>query len=234
MMDKLDETAGSQETQVSNKGRTSTRRVLCLSLVAVMGFLIATFELGYWVGRSKSNWESARRVDAFMATHCNARFLVAGDRQPLPTSDPIELRLRAGDREFAYRTDTEQICDELLPAGDRQALPDQTKDDQLNLIHPAEAVVIAGAGLFPKVRVPIEWLEKVRNGRILGVAAAVGVVGASALWGYSLGFKAEPNFSSKMFQERLHDRVVWRGLERDYRSRQTSPPPTRAAPSVTP
>jgi hypothetical protein len=233
MMDKPEEAAGSQKTPVGGKERTSARHVLCLSLVAVMGFLIATFELGYWVGRSKSNWESPRLVDAFMATHRSARFLVAADRQPLPASDPIELRLRAGDREFAYRTDTDQISDEFLPAGDRQALPNQTKDDQQNLIHPAEGLGMAGTALFPKARVPVGWLN-VRNGRILGFVAAVGVVGASAVCGYSLGFKAEPNYYSKMFQDKLHDRVVWRGLARDYRSAATSGAPSRAAPSATP
>jgi len=230
MMDKPEEAAGSQKTPVGGKERTSARHVLCLGLVAVMGFLIATFELGYWVGRSESNWENPRLVDAFMATHCSARFLVAAGRQPLPASDPIELRLRAGDREFVYSTDTDQVSE----AGDLQALPNQTKDDQQNLIRPIESLVMAGTGLFPKVRVPLGSLANVRNPNILRFVAAVGVVVASAVWGYSLGFKAEPNYYSKMFQEKLHNKVVWQGLARDYRSRETSPPPSRAAPSATP
>jgi hypothetical protein len=231
MMDKPEEAAGSQKTPVGGKERTSARQVLCLSLVAVMGFLIATFELGYWVGRSESNWESPRVVDAFMATHRSARFLVAADRQPLPASDPIELSLRAGDWKFAYRTDTDQISKERVDDGDLQALPNQTKDDQQNLIHAFEVVGMSGTGLFPKVRVP---LGSLRNPNILRVGAAVGVVAASAVWGYSLGFKPEPNYYSKMFQAKLHNRGVWRGLARDYRSRETSPPPSRAAPSATP
>jgi hypothetical protein len=104
-------------------------------------------------------------------------------------------------------------------------------DDQQNLIHAFEVVGMSGTGLFPKVRVP---LGSLRNPNILRVVAAVGVVAASAVWGYSLGFKPEPNYYSKMFQAKLHNRGVWRGLARDYRSRETSPPPSRAAPSATP
>jgi len=231
MMKKLKKAGGSQEAPVGSKKRSSARHMLGLSLVAVMGFLIATFELGYWVGRSKSNWESPRVVDAFMATHCSARFVVAADRQPLPAIDPIELRLRAGDQEFAYSTDTDEIS---VAAGDPQALPNQTKEDQQILIHPVEGLGMAGTALFPKVKVPLGSLANVRNGKILGFVAAVGVVGASAVWGYSLGFKPEPNYYSKMFQEKLHNRVVWRGLARDYRSAATSGAPSRAAPSATP
>jgi hypothetical protein len=145
--DEPDEAAGSQEIPVGSKERTSTKHVLCLSLGVAMSFLITTFLLGYWVGKSRSpNWESPRLVYTFMKTHHSARFLGAAGRQPLP-SDPIELRLRAGDREFSYRTDTNKVTEEPVRVRDIQALPNQTgqsKDDQNNLIHTAEALSASG------------------------------------------------------------------------------------------
>ena len=238
-MDNPEEDGGSEKTPAGGKERTSVWRVLSLSLVAVMAFLIATFELGQWVGRRNSNWESRSVVYKFMKTQHTARFIVAAGRQPLPASDPIELRLRAGYREFTYNTDTDQISEgEAQPSGDLQALlRNQTKDDQRDqrdLIHIAESLGLTGTGLFSKVQIPVESLANVRNGEILGVVTAVTAVGASAALGYSLAYKKEPDYYSKTFQEMLHNKVVWQALARERRSVETSRALRRAAPSTTP
>lgn len=88
-MDKLDETAGSQETQVSNKERTSALR---LSLGVAVSFVITTIALGILIGRIDSpKWDNRVQVAKFINSHYKARFLAEG-REPLPESDPIELR----------------------------------------------------------------------------------------------------------------------------------------------
>jgi hypothetical protein len=52
--------------------------------------------------------------------------------------------------------------------------------------------------------------------------------------GYSMGFRDEPDYSSKLFQEMLRHKLVWRRLATEYRSDATSPTPSRVAPSETP
>ena len=74
-MDKLDETAGSQETQVGNKERTtSDRQMLRLSLGAAVGFLITTIALGYLIGRIHSpKWDNRVLVRSSWRTTFGAR-----------------------------------------------------------------------------------------------------------------------------------------------------------------
>lgn len=237
-MAKLKGAAGPQETPVGSKKRISVRQALRLSLGAVMGFLIATFALGYWLGRANStDWEDPVRVINFMAKHRSARFLVAAGRQPLPESDPIELRLRVGDRQLVYRTDTEEITEELLPIRDLQALPNQTRQskDNQSLIQTAEGLGAGAAGLLTNVRVsPGSWPGKIRNHKIAGVAAAAAAICVPTALGYYMGFSREPDYSSKEFQEMLRDKARWRRLAADYRSAETSRVPPGAAPSATP
>jgi hypothetical protein len=237
MMNKLDETAGSQETPVGNKEGTSAKQVLRLSLGAAISFLIATFVLGYALGKNKSpDWEDPVRVSNFIADNCTKQFVVASGRQPLPESDPIELRLRVRERDYVYRTDTDEITPELLPVRDRQALPKhkmQSKDNQ-SLMTAAGALGTSAAGLLANVRVSLNWLGKVRNGKIVGAAAAAAVLGVGGFYGYYMGFRGEPDYSSKMFQEMLRDKVVWRGLATQYRSDELHRLRAEAAPSATP
>jgi hypothetical protein len=234
MMDKLEDAAASQETPVGSKEQTSPKHVLRVSLGAAISFLITTIALGYVLGRINSpNWEDPRQVSKFITKHYSPRFLVAAGRQPLPESDPIELRLRVADRELVYRTDTEEITEELVPIRDLHQTR-QSKDNQ-SLIQTAGALGASAAGLLTNVRVSLgNSLVKVRNGKIIGVAAAAAVVGVGAAWGYYMGFSGEPDYSSKPFQEMRHDKVVWRGLAAQYRSAAISQAASRAAPSATP
>jgi len=74
-MDKLDETAGSQENQISNKERTSAKDVVCVGLGVAIGVLITTIGLGYLIGRINSpNWEDPIDVHNFIADHYSGGF----------------------------------------------------------------------------------------------------------------------------------------------------------------
>ena len=233
-MSKLKKDAGSPDTPVRSKKRTSARQVLRISLGAAVTFLITTFALGYVLGWYNSpNWEDPLEVKKFMRKHYIGRFVGPAGRQQLPESDPIELRLRLADRELVYRTDTEEITEEeLLP--DLQALPNQRRQSKDRLVQAAEALGGSAGSLLAKVHVPLgNWLGIVPKGRFVAFAAATVVLGAGAVWGYSMGFSEAPDYSSKPFQEWSSDKALWRRLEEHYRTK-SSRAPSSAAPSATP
>jgi hypothetical protein len=234
MMDKLDETAGSQQTQVSNKERTSTKDVMRISLGVAIGALITTIGLGYLIGRINSpHWDDPADVHNFIAEHYSGEFLETAGRQPLPKSDPIKLSFRLGDRYLVYRTDEEAIKEERPPIDELRALPKQSKENQ-NLVQEAFAVAVIAAGsTLNNVRVSIGYFGKAGTGRFAGLATAVVALGAGGLWGYHMGFRGDPDYSSKLFQEWRSDKALWRRLEEHYRTKR-SRAPSSAAPSATP
>jgi hypothetical protein len=240
MMKKLKKAAGSQETPVGSKKRTSARRELRVTLAAVVSFLAITFVLGYYLGRNGSpNWEDTSVVRDFMREHRSARFLPAGrpfverifpytEAESLPESGPIELRLPVDDRQFTYRTDIpEKIAED--PLSDRDPQARQPKDYHESVIQ-GGAFVTAAGNFFGHV--PLGKLL-IKAPRIIIFAGAT-VVCASGVCGYYLGYSKEPNYHSKRFQEMLHNPVIWRGIAEEYRRAATSRAPSRAAPSATP
>jgi hypothetical protein len=237
MMDKLDETDGSQETQVSNKERTSAKDAVHISLGAAIGVLITTIGLGFLIGRINSpKWEDPIDVHNFIADHYSGRFLETAGRQPVPESDPIELRFRLGDRYLVYRTDTEAITEELPPIDELRALlhqPRRSKDNQ-SLVQSAFALGAVAVAPLNNVRVSLgSYLGKAGKGKFAGVATAVVVLGAGGFWGYQMGFKGDPDYSSKPFQEMRSDKALWRRLAEHYRTKSSRALST-AAPSATP
>jgi hypothetical protein len=242
MMKKLKKAAGSQETSIGSKKRTSARHELRVTLGAVLGavvsFLAITFMLGYHLGRSASpNWEDTFVVRDFMDKHLSAQFVPAG-RQSLPESDPtwtanlmwppIELSLQTDDQKFTYRTDTpEKIAEYPLSVRDRQA--PQSKDYHESVNQGGTWALSAGTLL---TKAPLgKWLVKAPKSKVF---AAAMVIGAGGVCGFYVGYTNEPKYHSKRFQEMLHEPLVWRGLAEDYRHATSSRPPSRAAPSATP
>jgi hypothetical protein len=226
MMDKLDETAGSQETQVGNKERTTSdrRQMVRLSVGAAVGFLIATIALGYLIGRINSpKWENRVVVGKFVADHYRGKFLAEGR----PESDPIELRLRLGDIDLVYRTDTKEIQEVAVPIEEVHA--ERSKDNQ-TLIQ--SAFIVAAPLAAPLSNVHVSLGNKVEVVAVVTVVGAA-VVGAGGLLGYSWGFDPDPDYSSKPFQEMRSNKARWRQLAEDYRTK-TSRASNRAAPSATP
>ena len=223
-MDKLDETAGSEETQVGNKERTtSDRQRVRLSVGAAVGFLIATIALGYLIGRIQSpKWENRVVVGKFVADHYRGKFLAEG-REPRPNS-PIELRFRLGDLDLVYRTDTKEIQEVAVPIEEVHA--ERSKDNQ-TLIQ--SAFIVAAPLTAPLSNVHVSLGNKVA----VVAVAAVFVVGAGGLVGYSWGFDPDPDYSSKPFQEMRSNKARWGQLAEDYRTK-TSRASSRAAPSATP
>ena len=223
MMKKLKKAAGSQETPVGSKKRTSVRREVSITLGAAVSFLAITFTLGYHLGRCGSpNWDNPVFVRDFMKNHYDARFLGSEGRQPIPESDPIEVSLPVDDRKFTYRTDTEKIAEDPLSVWDREARP--SKDYHESVIQGTAFATAAGALLN---KVPLRQLPAKARNSIFGAAA---VLGAGGICGYYMGYSKEPNYYSKQFQSTLRDPVEWRRLAEDYRTKALS----RAAPSATP
>ena len=223
-MKKLKKAAGSQETPVGSKKRTSVRREVSITLGAAVSFLAITFTLGYHLGREGSpDWDDPVVVRDFMEKHYDARFLGSEGRQPIPESDPIEVSLPVDDRKFTYRTDIpEKIAEDLLSVWDREARP--SKDYHESVIQGTAFATAAGALLN---KVPLRQLPaKARN----SIFSAAAVLGAGGICGYYVGYSKEPNYYSKRFQSMLRETVVWRGLAEDYRTKALS----RAAPSATP
>jgi len=197
--------------------RTSAKKAVSIGLGAGVSFIIATILLGYALGNYYStDWKKRDNVTKFIATHY----------KPRPESDPVELRLRVGDRDLVYKIDTEEFTEEqVLPIPDLQTR--QSKDTQ-SVIHSAGLLGASASAVFPKVRV---FLGKGLKGKTAGVVAAVAVLGIGGVWGFSMAYTTEPDYSSKLFQEMLRDKVVWRGLAKQYRNDAT---PSRAIPSATP
>ena len=239
-MDKLDETAGSQETQVSNKERTSAKDVVRISLGAAIGVLITTIGLGYLIGRINSpHSEDPIDVYNFIATHYSGRFLETAGRQPVPEREPIELRFRLGDQYLVYRTDPEEITEEALPIDELLALshqPRRSKENQ-SLVQNAFALGAVAVAPLNTVRVSLgSYVGKAGKGKFAGVAIAAVVLGAGGFLGYHWGFKGDPDYSdysSKPFQEMRSDKARWRQLA-EYHRTKSSRAPSRAAPSATP
>jgi hypothetical protein len=229
MMDKLGKTAGCQETPVGNKERTPARQELRLSLVAAITFLVATFLLGLAIGHHNSpSWEDRREVRKFIETHCTRRFVVAPGREPLPESDPIEVRLRVREQDYVYRDDTQRIAREDV--GDFEAVSKYPKDNQ-NLVICGVSVATSAANLLGYTA---SVSLNARNKIVAAAAAGVTVVAAAAYWGYSMGFSDNPDFNTKAFQEKLDDKMVWHGLATQFRSNELRRLRPEAAPSVTP
>ena len=230
-MKKLKKAAGSQETSIASKKRTSARQELRVTVGAVVGavvsFLAITFMLGYHLGRNNSpDWDDTSTVRNFMDKHLSAQFVPAG-RQSLPEIDPIELSLQTDDQKFTYRTDPEKIVADPLSVRDRQA--PQSKDYHESVNQGGTWALSAGTLL---TKAPLgEWLVKAPKSKLFAAAMVIGIGGVC---GFYVGYTNEPKYHSKRFQEMLHEPLVWRGLAEDYRHIATSGPPSSAAPSATP
>ena len=224
-MDKLDETAGSKETQVGNKERTSHRKELRLCLGAAVSFLVTSIGLGILIGRFTSpNWENNIRVAKYIDRHHDAWFLAKGR----PESDPIAVRFRLDDKYLVYRTDTGKIEEEAVPAAELPNPPWQSKEklDQIK-----EGLALGGA---PVATALTKWHIPLGN-RIAGVTLAGGVVLVSGLWlGYYVSHSEDPDFNSKPFKELSSNKARWHQLAEDWRSKQLHELQAGAAPSATP
>jgi hypothetical protein len=238
MMDKLDETAGSQKTPVGNKEETA-RQALRLSLTAAISFVLASIGLGYAWGIHKSpKWTDRSEVAKFIAIHSTKQFDVASGRELLPGGAPIEVRLRVRELDYVYRTDTQKITPEPVPVRDLEKLKDpmQSKDNQTLIMAGGSLATAAAQLLGPNVSGSLNLLGKNKT----VVAAAVGVVvvgvvvGAGAYWGFVMGYKPDPDFSTQAFQEKLNDTMLWHGLATQYRSDELRRRRPEAAPSATP
>jgi hypothetical protein len=237
-MKKLKKAADSQKAPVGSEKRTSAKDVVRISLGVAIGALITTIGLGYLIGRINSpKWDDPVDVHNFIAEHYSGEFLETAGRQSLPESDPIELRFRLGDRYLVYRTDKEKITEERPPIDEVRAQPKGSKENQ-SLVQQAFAVAVLAAGsTLNNVRVSIGYLGKAGKGRFAGVATAVVALGAGGFWGYRMGFRGDPDYSSKLFQEWRSDKALWRRLEEHYRKHYRTKSlraPSRAAPSATP
>jgi hypothetical protein len=236
MMDKLDETAGSQKTPAGNKeGKTSARQVLRLSLTAAISFILATIGLGYAIGvKQSSKWKDRGEVAKFIAIHSTKQFVVALGRELPPEIAPVEVRLRVREMDYVYRTDTQKIIPELVPPSDFEKLKDQSKDNILFMAGGSLANAAAQL-LGPSASVPLNVLGKNKI-VVLAAAATAGLVvaGAGVWWGFRMGYNPDPDFSTPAFKEKLADTMLWQGLATQFRSDKLRRRQPEAAPSATP
>jgi hypothetical protein len=236
MMDKLDETAGSQETPAGNKeGKTSAKQVLRLSLTAAISFILATIGLGYAIGvKQSSKWKDPGEVAKFIAIHSTKQF-ASGRELPLEIA-PVEVRLRVREMDYVYRTDTQRITPELVPPRDVEKLKDQSKDNNTLILAGGSLATAVAQLLGPSASVSLNLLGK--NKIVVFVAAVVVVVvvvvAPGVYWGFRMGYKPDPDFSTPAFKEKLSDTMLWHGLATQYRSDELRRRRPEAAPSATP
>jgi hypothetical protein len=193
----------------------ASRRV-AITLTAILGFYGASTSAGYFWGRATSpNWSDSKEITTFVYKRHGCR-LIAPASQGSPVV--VELSITAGDRQYVYRSDTDEVrrdFAELAAVLDTpflsRILSSHADRGALQTAH--TATVGAAATALTKTR---GWtaLLKWKYGVAIGVGVAI--VGGGAALGYFIGHEGEPDYGSANFQSALMNSDRWRAAAKQY------------------
>jgi hypothetical protein len=200
----------------------SKRKLAVLGATAVATFYSATVALGYYYGRLKSvDWNDPLATTQFINTNHSVKYLGKPRESDGSGSDPIELTLRIGDRQYSYATSTDKVQFEILSPEEIAKLPaprNHSQTDEEKLMIAVGAIVTPSYAGLSKSPWLIKRLSHLRGKQLVAVAVPAAVLGAGVAWGYSMGYKPLPDYSSEAFQTAIQDPKRWRPLVQYYRT----------------
>ena len=206
-------------------------RDVAMILTTILGFYTTTSCAGFLLGRARSpNWSDSQRLTTFVHQRHSVRHVAPASQTVLPflatiggSPAIVELSIRAGDRKYVYRSDTDEVRSDLLPPDERAGVrrPILSSDaDRGMLLTTATTTVSAATAALAKAGSLLARL-KGKYGR--AIAVGVAIVGCGAAFGYILGYKGEPDYGSANFQSALMNADPWRAAAKQYLSPAVRP-----------
>jgi hypothetical protein len=189
------------------------RRRLAMILTTILGFYGVTTFAGYRLGQAGSpDWKDPKEFTKFVY-HRHCCRLIAPPSQTSPAV--VELSIRAGDRQYVYRSDTEEVRPDVPSRGELDAerwpfvswiLSRDLLIDS-GIVGAATPVLTKASGLL----VHLKW-KYVAIGVTYG--AGVAILGCGAALGYSKGY--QPHYGSEDFHSGLMKPDPWRAAAKQY------------------
>jgi hypothetical protein len=192
----------------------ASRRV-AISLTAILGFYGATTSAGYFWGRATSpDWSDSRELTTFVYKRHSCR-LIAPRSETSPRV--VELSITAGDRQYVYRSDTDEVRSDFLTLveldGHGPILP-RIRDADRGALQTAHTLIVsAGATSLTKTR---GWAALLKWKYGAAIAVGVAIVGGGAALGYFIGHQGEPDYGSPAFNSALMNSDRWRATAKQY------------------
>jgi hypothetical protein len=217
-----------KEAKDSNPDRAGAKlkqrasRDLAMILTAILGFYSVSTGAGYFLGRTNSpNWRDSTTLTKFVY-NCHSSRLVAPASQTSPAV--VELSIRAGDRQYVYRSDTDEVRSDLLSQSELAAVRTPTLSSDAD----RAALLVAGQGI-PSAATALAkatgWLALLKgNHRVVVIGVGVAIVGGGAALGFIMGYNGKPDYGSADFQKALMNSDRWRAA-----AKQHLPPAVRPA-----
>jgi hypothetical protein len=200
----------------------SKKKLAALGATAVATFYSATVALGYYYGRTRSvDWDDPLAITQFINANHSVKFLGKNQKSDASGSEPIELTLRIGDRQYVYSSSTDKVQFDILSPQEIARLPKPRKHgqtDEEKLMISVGAIVTPSYVGLSESRWLIKRLSHLRGKQLIAVALPAAILGVGAAWGYSMGYKPLPNYSSEAFQASMQDPKRWRALAKHYRT----------------
>jgi hypothetical protein len=202
----------------------ASKRRVAIGTAGVLAFFSATTGMGYYYGRRRSpDWSHPAAVTILLNRNHSWRFVSGPTHVPDPAKDPIELTLRLGDRQYRYRSDEDRVVSEVLPPDEvaRLELPRlEDLSDREKFLAATGGLAVPTASILSAAQ---DHLDSLKGKNFIVVAVSTAIIGAGAAWGYSMGYKPEPEFGSQRFQQALLEPDRWQALARYHRERRTNP-----------
>jgi hypothetical protein len=200
----------------------SKKKLAALGATAVATFYSATVALGYYYGRTRSvDWNDTLAITQFINSNHSVKYLRKSQESDISGGDPIELTLRIGDRQYVYSTSTDKVQFEVLSPEEIARLPKPRKHSQTDeekLMIAVGAIVTPSYAGLSESRWLIKRLSHLKGKQLVAVVVPAAVLGAGVAWGYSMGYKPFPDYSSEAFQNAIQDPKRWRPLAQHYRT----------------
>jgi len=212
----------SKPTGAKLKQRAS--RHLTMTLMAILGFYSVTTFAGYRLGRATSpDWSAdSKEFTKFVYDrHRHCCRLIAPASQTSPAV--VELSIRAGDRQYVYRSDTDKVRFDFLSPGERDAerrpilsriLSSDT--DRGALLTETAGIVGAATPALTKAGGLLAHLKGKYVAISVTIGTGVAIVGGGAALGYFKGHQGEPDYRSAAFHSALMNSDRWRAAAKQY------------------
>jgi hypothetical protein len=192
-------------------------RGVAMTLTAILGFYGASTSVGYLLGRARSpDWSDSTTLTTFVYNRHSWR-LVAPASQTSPVV--VELSIRAGDRQYVYRSDTDEVRSDFLSPGELAAVRRPilsrilSRDADRAALLSTGTTALSATGALAKASGLLARL-KWKQGR--AIAVGVAIVGGGAALGFFMGHKGEPDYGSANFQSALMNSDRWRAAAKQY------------------
>jgi len=120
-------------------------RGVAMTLTAILGFYGASTSVGYLLGRMRSpDWSDSTTLTTFVYNRHSWRLVAPAS---LTSPAVVELSIRAGDRQYVYRSDTDEVRSDFLSPGELAAVrrPILSSDADRGALLTAETLTVSAA-----------------------------------------------------------------------------------------